>query len=195
MGLRLDLNSDSVPGCTSVCVFTCERECRSLYTLLICCVSPSTVNFDCVTSPKSRHFAQVSNPLYTNTENPTNPSPSPSLIGRAPLLCYRRALPVPHVPHVWTEKTCMVQAPGRALMETCSAIWRAVSSVLLVLFFLLPPLLSYMHVSDKRWLWWVPASIYVLFQFKVLFILVSCFVSQAFSQRDLFLIQAPVFFS
>lgn len=47
---------------------------------------------------------------------------------QGPMLWLRKAL---SVPHVWMEKTCMVQAPGRALMGTCSAIWRAVSSILL----------------------------------------------------------------
>lgn len=79
MGLRSDLKQDSVPVCKCICVHVWERS--PYYSLFICCVFPSTVDFDCITSPKSRHFAQVSNPLYTNTETP-HPSalPSPPLI-------------------------------------------------------------------------------------------------------------------
>ena len=151
----------------------------------MCCVFPSTVDFDCITSPKSRHFAQVSDPLYTNTETPPPPLSPPLIPDRQLSLSLmfgrrRRAWCRRQAGHWWR-----LAPPYEGLYHQYYFLF----------FFLLPPLLSSLHVSDKCWLRWVPASICVLFQFEVLFISVSHFVSQAFSQRqrDLFLIQAPVF--
>lgn len=66
-------------ACWGVCMYVCLCVCmcayQSLYTLFICCVFPSAVNFYCITSPNSRHFARVSNPLYTSTGNPRQPFP------------------------------------------------------------------------------------------------------------------------
>lgn len=77
MGLKSYLKQDGVPVCTSVCVcvYMWVRMPKALYPFFICCVFPFTVNFDRITSPKSRHFAQVSNPLYTNTEKTPQPFP------------------------------------------------------------------------------------------------------------------------
>lgn len=173
-----------------VCVYMWVRMPKALYPFFICCVFPFTVNFDRITSPKSRHFARVSNPLYTNTEK--TPQPFPDRQGdrgelflslmfgrRRRAWCRRQAV------HWWR-----LAPPYEGLYHQYYYFF----------FFFFPPSTSpelpacFLTSADFDEFQLVSVC---SFSFEVLFILVSHFVSQAFShrQRDLFLIQAPVFLS
>lgn len=166
-----------------------ERMPKPLYPIYLLCFHPLLILI-VIHLPSQGTLPKSAVLCILTQRTPPSSTPSPSLIGRA-LCCGRGELSL----------SLMFGRRRRAWCRRQAGHWWRLAPPYEGLyhqyyyFFLLPPLLSYLHVSDKRGLWWVPASICVLFQF--LFLLVSRFVSQAFShrQRDLFLIQAPVFLS